>query len=93
MERLVMGVPFGLGGLPRERRGGAGAMRRAASMGLLRCAGNIYTLPADRSFWTIRGNKIVRLVGNEVDNNEHLTAAPADNPATFLDNVLGELTW
>jgi hypothetical protein len=32
-------------------------------------------------------------VGNEIDNGESLAAAPQDNPAGFLEDILGDLTF
>ncbi len=68
-------------------------LRKAASMGLSRCAGNTFICESTKDFWQVRGNKLVRLVGNEVDNGDHLPAAPADNPAQFMDDILGDLTF
>jgi hypothetical protein len=98
MGKLRMQVPFGLetsrlfnflpsSGIPRE------LLRKAASLGLSRCAGNTFICESSKDFWQIRGNKIVRLVGDEVDNGDHLPAAPEDNPAGFMDEILGDLTF
>ncbi len=68
-------------------------LRKASSMGLQRIAGNIFESPCSHELWKVRGGSIIRLTGNEVDYNEHLAAAPADDPAGFLDGVLGDLVF
>ena len=98
MKRLTMTATFGLGSpghpdrLHRSDLSGD-VLRKAASMGLQRCAGNTFICESTRDFWQVRGNKIVRLVGNEIDNGESLAAAPQDNPAGFLEGILGDLTF
>jgi len=98
MGRLAMQEPFGLDA-PRlfnhlaATEVSLDVMRKAASLGLSRCAGNTYICPSKSDFWQIRGNKIVRLVGEEVDNGDHLQAAPEENPAGFLEGILGDLTF
>lgn len=92
---LRMQKPFSLGvmGLVTDREClSPNILRKAASYGLTRVAGNAFILPADRSFWMVRGNRIMRLVSNEVDNGEHLPASP-ENPEEFLDDILGDLTF
>ncbi len=96
MGRLRVQVPFGVGAARLSNhlpRGSTGVLRKAASMGLQRCAGNTFICESTRDFWQVRGNKIVRLVGNEIDNGESLAAAPQDNPAGFLEDILGDLTF
>lgn len=98
MGRLTMASPFGLvspGHLDRLRPANLSGevLCKAASMGLWRVAGNAFVCSSTRDFWKIRGNKIVRLVGDEVDNGDSLAAAPEDNPSGFLDDILGDLTW
>ena len=96
MGRLWVQVPFGVGaaGLSNHLpRGSTGVLRKAASMGLWRVAGNAFICESSKDFWKIRGNKIVRLVGDEVDNGDSLAAAPEDNPSGFLDDILGDLTF
>jgi hypothetical protein len=98
MGKLNLQKPFGLEGsrffnhlsssaIPRE------VFRKAASLGLSRCAGNTFICESTKDFWQVRGNKLVRLVGNEVDNGDHLPAAPEENPAQFMDDILGDLTF
>jgi hypothetical protein len=98
MGRLILQVPFGVGaaGLFNHfSRGSTEALRKAAAMGLRlqRCAGNTFICQSTKDFWQVRGNKIVRLVGNEIDSGDRLTAAPQDNPAGFLEDILGDLTF
>ena len=98
MKRLTMTATFGIGSpghpdrLHRSDLSGE-VLRKAASMGLWRVAGNAFICESSKDFWKIRGNKIVRLVGDEVDNGDSLAAAPEDNPSGFLDDILGDLTF
>ena len=67
---------------------------KIASMGLNRVAGNIYEAPSTKDFWQVKGNDIVRLTkGTAVDNGERIAAAPSDAPQSFLDEILGDLTF
>jgi hypothetical protein len=68
-------------------------LRKAAAMGMWRVAGNIFECQSQSEFWQVRGNKLVRLVGNEVDNGDHLPAAPSENPEAFMSDILGDLQW
>ena len=63
------------------------------SKGLHRVAGNVYECRSQKDFWTVRGNKLVRLTVEEVDNGETLAAAPKDSPADFLQGILKDLTF
>jgi len=58
-----------------------------------RVAGSIYECPATRDFWKLSGNKIVKLVGNEVNDGDSIPAAPDDKPAAFLANLLDSLEF
>ena len=60
---------------------------------MTRVAGNVYECPSTRDFWKVQGNKIVRLVVDEVDNGEKIPAAPADRPREFLSSVLDDLEF
>ena len=66
---------------------------KIASMGLTRVAGNAFICSADQEFWTVRGNKVIKLTLDEVDTGQSLAAAPTDNPASFLSELLGDLTF
>jgi hypothetical protein len=63
------------------------------SLMLRRVAGNVYECPADRSFWAVKGGRIIKLVGNEVDDGQSIPAAPDDKPAAFLANILDDLEF
>src|SRR5438270_7925755 len=52
--------------------------------GMNRVAGNVYECPSTKDFWKVQGNKIVKLVGNEVNNGESIPAASDENPAKSL---------
>jgi hypothetical protein len=41
----------------------------------------------------VQGNKIVKLVGNEVNQGESIQAAPDDRPAAFLAGILDDLSF
>lgn len=74
--------------LPREVKS------KVASMGLRRVAGNVYESPSTRDFWEVKGNKIKRLTkGSTVDNGEKILGADAGAPQSFLDEILGDLTF
>lgn len=66
---------------------------KIASMGLNRVAGNVYECPSTKDFWKVQGNKIVKMVVDEVDNGEKIPAAPSDTPMDFLNDILGDLTF
>src|ERR1700674_2540527 len=58
-----------------------------------RVAGNVYECPSTKDFWKVQGNKIVKLVGNEVNQGESIPAAPEDRPAAFIANILDDLEF
>lgn len=58
-----------------------------------RVAGNVYECPSTKDFWKVQGNRIVKLVGNEVNQGESIPAAPEDRPAAFLANILDDLEF
>ena len=60
---------------------------------MTRVAGNVYECPSTKDFWKVQGNKIVKLVGNEVNNGESIPAAPDDKPAAFLAHILDDLEF
>lgn len=66
---------------------------KIASMNLTRVAGNIFEAPSTRDFWKVQGNKVIKLTLDEVDNGESLQAAPSNNPASFLADILGDLSF
>jgi hypothetical protein len=66
---------------------------KIASMGLNRVAGNAYICESDKDFWQVKGNKVVRLVVDEVDTGQSLSAAPSNDPANFLAGILDDLTF
>ncbi len=65
---------------------------KIASMGLERVAGNVYACPSKQDFWTVKGNKIIKLVVDEVDDGSSIAAAPSNDPMDFLTSVLDDLT-
>lgn len=67
--------------------------QKIASMGLERVAGNIYECPSTRDFWKVKGNSIVKLVGDEVDNGEAIQAADEGNPQGFLSHIMDDIEF
>jgi hypothetical protein len=68
-------------------------MQKISSMQLQRVAGNVYACPSDRDFWQVQGNKIIKLVGSEIDTGQSIPAASDTNPASSLKNFLGDLEF
>ncbi len=72
----------------------AAIQRKIASMGLVRCAGNVYEAPSTKDFWMVSADGgIRRLCGDEVDNGESIAAAPKDQPMQFLESILDDLSF
>jgi hypothetical protein len=63
------------------------------SMMMRRIAGNVYECPSTKDFWKVQGNKIVKLVGNEVNAGESIPAASSDKPAVSLAGWLDDLEF
>ena len=63
------------------------------SLMMRRVAGNVYECPSTKDFWKVQGNRIVKLVGNEVNQGESIPAAPEDRPAAFIANILDDLEF
>ena len=66
---------------------------KIASMGLQRAAGNAYFCPSTRDFWAVKGNSIMKLVGDEVDQGESIQAADETDPQGFLGSVMGDIEF
>lgn len=69
------------------------ARKKIASMGLTRVAGNVYECPSTQDFWKVQGNSIIRLSADEVSNGESIPAAPRNDSAGFLADILDDLTF
>jgi len=69
--------------------------RKIASMGLTRCAGNVYEAPSTKDFWQVSSDGGIRRLcsGDEVDNGESIAAAPKDQPMEFLSSILDDLSF
>ena len=104
MAKLSAGTSFGLGGTKTtesvfsknhfsSEKISPEIRQKIASMNLQRVAGNVYESPSTKDFWQVKGNKVVRLVLEEVDNGESLAAAPRNNPAAYLSDILGDLSF
>ncbi len=68
-------------------------VKKAAFMGLIHIAGNLFECPSSRDLWKVRGGKILRLTEKEVDNKERVKPADAKNPSKFLKDILSELEF
>lgn len=64
-----------------------------AGWGLTRVAGNSFICESSKDFWQVKGNKIVKLVGNEVDAGESIPAASENHPASSIAAMLDGLDF
>jgi hypothetical protein len=71
----------------------AEVQRKIADWGLTRVAGNAFICESSKDFWAVKGGKLMKLVGNEVDNGESIPGAPEDKPQAFLANILDDLSF
>lgn len=64
-------------------------------MELHRVAGNVYENPAKRDFWGVKDGGLVRLTGatTEVEDDEHMDPADADDPEMTMNNILAGLEY
>jgi hypothetical protein len=69
----------------------AEGMKKASAMGLVRVAGNMFECPSSKDFWKVEGSKVIRVSSIEVDANEHLKPADADDPSGYLQSILADL--
>lgn len=68
--------------------------QKIASLGLVRVAGNSFLCPSTKDIWQVQANgSIMRLTADEVNQGEHLAGAPAEAPADFLGQIMGDLTF
>jgi hypothetical protein len=68
-------------------------LQKAASMGLIRIAGNVFECPSSRDLWKVDGDKVMRVSSVEVDFHESLKPADPANPDRFLKDILAELDF
>jgi hypothetical protein len=68
-------------------------MQKAAFLGLIRIAGNMFECPSTKDLWKVNGDKVIRLSSTEVDFNEKLTPADSDDPKGYLAGLLAELEF
>ena len=68
-------------------------MQKAASLGLIRVAGDMFECPSTRDLWRVNGDKVMRVTSAEVDFNEKLKAANEDDPKSFLSSILAQLDF
>ena len=67
--------------------------QQITSWGLTRVAGNAFICESSKDFWQVKGNKIIKLTGDEVDNGERIAGAPEDKPERFLAGILDDLEF
>ena len=68
-------------------------LKKAAQLGLIRVAGNMFECPSSHDLWRVDGDKIMRVSSVEVDYNEKLKPADAEDPDKFLKDILAELEF
>ena len=68
-------------------------IKKAASMGFTHVAGNLFECQSSKDLWKVKGGKILRLTGKEVDNKETVKPADFKNPSKFLRDILSELEF
>ena len=68
-------------------------VKKAAFMGFIHIAGNLFECPSSKDLWKVKGGKILRLTGKEVDNKERVKPADRKNPSKFLGDILSELEF
>jgi hypothetical protein len=65
----------------------------AKARGFRRVAGNTFICESTKDFWGVKGDKLVRLTIQEVDNGERIDPGPVDRPQNFMNEVLGEIEF
>jgi hypothetical protein len=105
MGKINPVVSFGIGGsaetervfsknhLASENKLSPEVKSKIASMNLQRVAGNVYECPSTKDFWKVQGNKVVKLVGSEVNNGESILAADEQTPQISLKGFLDDLEF
>ena len=69
-------------------------LAKAAGLdGLVRIAGNVYEHPATKDFWKVADGQLLRLVGSEVDMDEHLDPLSAEDPESHIASILADLEY
>ena len=68
-------------------------LKKAATLGLIRIAGNMFECPSSHDLWRVEGDKVMRISSVEVDYNEKLKPADPDDPNGFLKDILAELEF
>lgn len=68
-------------------------IKKASFMGFIHIAGNLFECPSSKDLWKVKGGKIFRLTGKEVDNKERVKPADPKNPSKFLRDILSELEF
>jgi hypothetical protein len=63
------------------------------SQGLVRVAGNCFINKSTKDFWKVKGNKVVRVTVEEVDNGERISGPDSRHPQEFLSEILNDLEF
>lgn len=83
--------------IPKRSKTGSKAsakgLQKAAGMGLIRVAGNMFECPSSKDFWRVDGDKVIRVSSVEVNLNEKLQPADSNNPDRYLEKLLSELEF
>lgn len=86
-----------LSGKPRKlasaKQASDAGLQKAASMGLIRIAGNMFECPSSKDLWKVDGDKVMRVSSVEVDFNESLKPANPNDPDRYLKEILAELDF
>ena len=68
-------------------------LKKAAQLGLIRIAGNMFECPSSKDLWKVDGDKVRRVSSVEVDFHETLKPANADDPSAYLSDILSQLDF
>jgi hypothetical protein len=79
--------------LASSKRASDKGLKKAASMGLIRVAGNFFECPSSKDLWKVDGDKVKRVSSVEVDFNEKLSAADPEDPNGYLKDILAQLDF
>ena len=61
--------------------------------GLRRVAGNVFVCPSSKDFWGVKGNKLVRLTSQEVDNGESIAIPSGRSPQDSITQIFDGITF
>lgn len=79
--------------LASSKQASTKGLQKAAMLGLLRIAGNMFECPSSRDLWKVNGDKVIRLSSTEVDFDEKMKPADSEDPKHYLASILAELDF